>query len=88
LNRLALQGTVTEQRQARYMLAADAIRAGDGAVALQLLEGLENRYTLLAPYILSLRAQAQMLLQQLKRSGNKSLSSIPKVVLRVMPIML
>ena len=64
LNRLALQGTVTEQQQARYVLAADAIRAGDGAVALRLLEGLENRYTLLAPYILSLRAQAQMLLQQ------------------------
>jgi soluble lytic murein transglycosylase len=63
LEHLARQGTPTEQQQARYILAADAIRQGNGADALQWLEGLETRYTLLAPYILALRAHAYTLSQ-------------------------
>jgi soluble lytic murein transglycosylase len=64
LERLAREGTSIEQQQARYLLAADAVRQGDGKEALQWLDGLETRYVTLAPYILSLRAQAYTLDKQ------------------------
>lgn len=58
LETLARQGTATEQRQARYLLAADAVRQGKGSDAQQWLDGLEGRYAVLEPNILALRAQA------------------------------
>jgi soluble lytic murein transglycosylase len=64
LESLAREGTPVEQQQARYVLAADAVRQGNGKEALQWLESLETRYTLLAPYILVLRAQAYALNNQ------------------------
>ena len=64
LERLAREGTALEQQQARYVLAADAVRQGAGKDALQWLDDLETRYVTLAPYILALRAQAYILDKQ------------------------
>lgn len=61
LDTLARQGNSTEQNQARYLLAADALQQKKSADALQWLDGLETRYPLLAPRILALRAQAHTL---------------------------
>jgi soluble lytic murein transglycosylase len=61
LENLARQGNSTEQNQARYLLAADALQQQKTTDALQWLDGLETRYPLLAPKILSLRAQAYTL---------------------------
>lgn len=61
LETFARQGTRSEQNQARYLLAADAVRQRQGADALQWLEDLEGSYPLLAPQILALRAQAYVL---------------------------
>jgi soluble lytic murein transglycosylase len=64
LETLASQGNRTEQNQARYLLAADALRQEKAADALRWLDGLETRYPLLAPRILALRAQAYALGQK------------------------
>jgi soluble lytic murein transglycosylase len=61
LETLARQGTPIEQQQAHYVLAADEIRQGHGPQALKWLDGLETRYKLLTPYILTLRAKAHTL---------------------------
>ncbi|WP_404789590.1 transglycosylase SLT domain-containing protein [Altericista sp. CCNU0014] len=61
---LVRSGTPLEQQQARYVLAADAVRQGNGKDALQWLDDLETRYAVLAPNILALRAQAHALNQQ------------------------
>ncbi len=61
---LARRGTSLEQQQARYVLAADAVRQGNGKDALQWLDNLETRYVVLAPHILALRAQAYALNKQ------------------------
>ncbi len=61
LETLARQGNATEQNQARYLLAADALRQQKATETLQWLDGLETRYPLLAPKILVLRAQAYTL---------------------------
>jgi soluble lytic murein transglycosylase len=61
LETLVRQGNSTEQNQARYLLAADALRQQKATETLQWLDGLETRYPLLAPKILSLRAQAYTL---------------------------
>lgn len=59
LRQLAQQGTAQEQNQARYVLAADLIQLQRGEEALRWLEGLEERYPLLASHIAVLEAQAQ-----------------------------
>jgi soluble lytic murein transglycosylase len=64
LESLANSGTALEQQQARYLLAADAVRQGNGKDALRWLDNLETRYVVLAPQILALRAQAYALNQQ------------------------
>lgn len=64
LKQLAQQGTTQEQNQARYVLAADLIQLQQGAEALRWLEGLEERYPLLASHIAVLQAQAQTLAGQ------------------------
>lgn len=64
LKQLAQQGTAQEQNQARYVLAADLIDLQQGAEALRWLEGLEERYPLLASHIAVLQAEAQTLAGQ------------------------
>jgi soluble lytic murein transglycosylase len=64
LETFATQGSSVEQRQARYVLAADAVRQQKGAEALRWLDGLETRYPVLAARILALRAQAYTLERQ------------------------
>jgi soluble lytic murein transglycosylase len=64
LEGLAREGTSLEQQQARYVIAADAVRQGNGKDALPWLESLETRYVVLAPHILALRAQAYALNKQ------------------------
>jgi soluble lytic murein transglycosylase len=64
LESFARQGTSVEQQQARYVLAADTVRQGNGKEALGWLDSLETRYAMLAPQILALRAQAYTLNKQ------------------------
>lgn len=64
LKQLAQQSTALEQNQARYVLAADLIELQQGAEALRWLEGLEERYPLLASHIAVLQAKAQTLAGQ------------------------
>ena len=64
---LAQQGIPQEQNQARYVLAADALRGGDGEVALQWLENLES-YTPLTPHVLTNRAQAYTITNQVEKA--------------------
>ena len=49
----------SEGDRARYMLAADLILQGKGDRALPLLENLDTRYEVLAPYVLLKKGQAQ-----------------------------
>lgn len=44
--------------RARYMLASESIEQKQGQKALSLLEGLEKKYKVLAPYVLLKRSQA------------------------------
>ena len=64
LRTLAQEGTQQEQRQAKYLLAADLIQQRQGNAALQWLQGLERQYDVLASDILVLRAKAQTLAGQ------------------------
>jgi soluble lytic murein transglycosylase len=48
----------TDKNRARYLLASDLIEQKDGKGALKLLEGLDEDYPLLAPYVLLRQAQA------------------------------
>ncbi|NEO83062.1 MAG: transglycosylase SLT domain-containing protein [Spirulina sp. SIO3F2] len=57
-----------ERSRARYLLANDAIAALDGGKAIRLLEGLEQDYPLLAPYIQLKRARAYELTNRLDRA--------------------
>ncbi|MCM1983304.1 lytic transglycosylase domain-containing protein [Lyngbya confervoides] len=58
LSELAQANRSQETHQARLMLAADWVEAEQGAAALDLLDGLETHYPLLASEILVLRAKA------------------------------
>ncbi|MDJ0797727.1 MAG: transglycosylase SLT domain-containing protein [Calothrix sp. MO_167.B12] len=51
-----------DRSRARYLLASDLINRKQAKEALQLLQGLENDYRPLAPYILLKQAQAQQML--------------------------
>jgi soluble lytic murein transglycosylase len=64
LETLTKEGTGIERQQARYLLAADAVRQGKGTEALRWLEHLEKDYPNLAPDILALRAKAYKLSQK------------------------
>lgn len=81
LQQLAQQGTTQEQNQARYMLAADLIQLKQGEEALPWLEGLEERYPLLASHIAVLQAQAQALAgqtNQAKQTWKRILADYPQ----------
>jgi soluble lytic murein transglycosylase len=58
LGELAKGSQSPDKNRARYLLASDLIEQKDGKGALKLLDGLENDYPLLAPYVLLKRAQA------------------------------
>lgn len=57
-------GDRLESDRARFMLATDLLNQSEPAQALPLLEGLENSYDALAPYVLLRRAQAHAALDQ------------------------
>lgn len=59
LTAIAQQNEGIESDRARYLLATDLIDQNQGGSALLLLEGLEDRYSDLAPYVLIKRGQAQ-----------------------------
>lgn len=57
-----------ERSRARYVLAMDAIADLDGGKTIRLLDGLEDEYPLLAPYVHLKRARAYELTNQRDRS--------------------
>ena len=59
LTAIAQQDKDIERDRARYLLAVDLINQNQGGSALTWLEGLEDRYSDLAPYVLVKRGQAQ-----------------------------
>ncbi|MBW4447464.1 MAG: transglycosylase SLT domain-containing protein [Spirirestis rafaelensis WJT71-NPBG6] len=69
LEAIAKDSKSPDRNRARYLLASDLIESKDAKKALSLLEGLENDYPLLAPYVLLKQAQAQDLLG---KDGNAS----------------
>ena len=60
LESIAEKGRGVERDRARYLLAADYLSQGKAGSALPLLEGLEESYQVLVPYVLLKRGQAQM----------------------------
>ncbi|GAB1544882.1 transglycosylase SLT domain-containing protein [Scytonema sp. NUACC21] len=62
LEAIALGSETQDRNRARYLLASDLIDKKQAKAALELLEGLEDNYSLLAPYVLLKQAQAQDLL--------------------------
>jgi soluble lytic murein transglycosylase len=62
LAQIAQNGSSPDRERARYLLASDYIEGAQGKKALDLLEGLERDYPVLAPYILLKQAQAQDML--------------------------
>ena len=59
LSAIAQRDQGSEGDRARYMLAADLITQGKGDRALPLLQDLDTRYQVLAPYVLLKKGQAQ-----------------------------
>lgn len=59
LAEIAQNGQSPDRQRARYLLASDYIDTKQGQKALELLQGLEKDYPVLAPYILLKQAQAQ-----------------------------
>ncbi|MGB3295204.1 MAG: transglycosylase SLT domain-containing protein [Phormidesmis sp.] len=59
LTAIAQQNEGIESDRARYLLATDLVNQNQGGSALPWLEGLEDRYPDLAPYVLVKRGQAQ-----------------------------
>lgn len=68
LQAIATTGEGLEKSRARYLLATDLIQEFEGGSALRLLEGLENEYPLLTPYILLKRGRAY----ELTNSNNQA----------------
>ncbi|MDM9383041.1 transglycosylase SLT domain-containing protein [Chlorogloeopsis sp. ULAP01] len=72
LEELAKGFPSADRNRARYLLASDLIEAKEAKQALSLLEGLENDYPVLAPYILLKAAQAYDILgEEGKASDNR-----------------
>lgn len=59
LSAIAQRDQGIEGDRARYLLAADLITQGKGDRALPLLQDLDTRYKILAPYVLLKKGQAQ-----------------------------
>lgn len=69
-----------DRERARYLLASDYIERNQGQKALSLLQGLEQDYPLLAPYILLKQAQAEDMVGE-----NGKASDLRQQVLRQYP---
>ncbi|MBW4631829.1 MAG: transglycosylase SLT domain-containing protein [Iphinoe sp. HA4291-MV1] len=70
-----------DRNRARYLLASDLIERKQAQTALELLEGLDKDYQLLAPYVLLKQAQAQDILGQEGKASDlrqKVLKEYPK----------
>jgi soluble lytic murein transglycosylase len=81
LRQLAREGSKSEQRQARYLLAADLIEQQQGEAALDYLDGLEKNYPVLEGEVLVLQAQAHTLANQSEKAQKiwqKILKKLPK----------
>lgn len=59
-----------DRHRARYLLASDLINRQQVRRALQLLQGLENEYTALAPYILLKQAKAYQILGEAGKASD------------------
>ncbi|WP_044258826.1 transglycosylase SLT domain-containing protein [Richelia intracellularis] len=59
-----------DRHRARYLLASDLINRQQVRRALQLLQGLENEYTALAPYILLKQAEAYQILGEVGKASD------------------
>ncbi|MGQ4650191.1 transglycosylase SLT domain-containing protein [Lyngbya aestuarii] len=64
LEEIASRGSSVDRHRARYLLASDAIKQNQGALALKWLENLESDYPLLAPQVALKRAQAYTLMDE------------------------
>ncbi|MBD2627733.1 lytic transglycosylase domain-containing protein [Trichormus variabilis] len=62
LSEIAKASNSPDKERASYILASDYIETNQGEKALNLLQGLEKDYPVLAPYILLKQAQAQDML--------------------------
>ncbi|MBF2066813.1 MAG: transglycosylase SLT domain-containing protein [Calothrix sp. C42_A2020_038] len=62
LQAIAKGSPSTDRNRARYLLASDLIDSKDAKTALSYLEGLENEYSQLAPYVILRQAQAHEML--------------------------
>lgn len=60
-----------DRNRARYILASDLIERKEAKKALELLDGLERDYPLLAPYVILRQAQAYDLLDQSTKASDK-----------------
>jgi soluble lytic murein transglycosylase len=81
LQQFAEHSSTQGQNQARYLLAADLIQLKQGEAALRWLEGLEQRYPVLAGSIAVLQAQAQELAgqtQEAKATWKRILKEYPQ----------
>ena len=71
LEAIAKGSSSDDRNRARYLLASDLIEAKDGKRALEFLDGLENDYQLLAPYVLLRQAQAYDILKESGKASDK-----------------
>jgi soluble lytic murein transglycosylase len=68
LQEIANSGASLDRDRARYLLASDLIKKYEGGPALRQLEGLENEYSVLAPYVLLKRGRAYELTNETIRA--------------------
>jgi soluble lytic murein transglycosylase len=70
LTEIAEKGNSPDRERARYLLASDYIETSQGKKALELLEGLEKNYPIIAPYILLKQAQAHDILGEKREASD------------------
>ncbi len=70
LESLTKDSSPLDRKRARYLLASDLIEGKQPKEALQLLQGLENDYRAIAPYILLKQAQAQQMLGESAKASD------------------
>lgn len=68
LEAIAQQQPSLPRSRARYLLASDFLEQGQATKAIELLQGLDQDYPVLAPYVLSKRAQAYELAGDAERA--------------------
>ncbi|MBD2773606.1 transglycosylase SLT domain-containing protein [Iningainema tapete] len=78
---LAKDSQPQDEKRARYLLGSDLIDQKQGKNALSLLQGLDQEYSLLAPYVLLKQAQAQDILGEEGKASDlrqKVIKTYPK----------